>query len=151
MERIDASRPPSPKRSTQSWYQGRIRSEMAMMENRCPCRAAAQSAASVIPMTGTSVSSFSAGIPGSPNAATTTPSTLPPDAVAGVLGDDFGDGARRDQGLKTGFDVFDAVPGGPDHEFGSGGGGAEGLRFDQRGDVVADIGVDDKKFHEFFR
>ena len=72
-------------------------------------------------------------------------------AVAGVLGDDFGDGARRDQGLKTGFDVFDAEPGGPDHEFGSGGGGAEGLRFDQRGDVVAGIGVDDKKFHEFFR
>ena len=76
MERIDASRPPRPKRSTQSWYQGRIRSEMAMMEKRCPCRAAAQSAASVIPMTGTSVSSFSAGIPGSPKAATTTPSTL---------------------------------------------------------------------------
>ena len=72
-------------------------------------------------------------------------------AVARVLGDDFGDGSRRDQGLKAGFDVFDAVPGGPDHEFGSGGGGAEGLRFDQGGDVVADVGVDDKKFHKFFR
>gem|GEM_PF-5762775 len=72
-------------------------------------------------------------------------------AVAGVLGDDFGDGSRRDQGLKAGFDVFDAVPGGPDHDLCSGGGGAEGFRFDQGGNVVADVGVDDKKFHRFFR
>ncbi len=46
-----------------------------MIEKRWPCSAAAQRAASVMPMTGTSASSFSAGMPGSPNAATTTPST----------------------------------------------------------------------------
>ncbi len=39
--------------------------------------------------------------------------------LSGVFGDDLCHGAGGDQGLKAGFDVFDAVPGGADHQFGA--------------------------------
>ncbi len=68
-----------------------------------------------------------------------------------VFGDQLRNRARGDERFEARLDVLDAVPCGPDDQFGVRAGGAECLGLDERRDVVADVGVDDQEFHGFFR